>query len=709
MTTALRDSFSDKALEHTLDLINCHMPHPVYTSKYSFLKTFGNPDYKEYFYCYDCSQLLIFETESENQTKCRVCQKIYKKSILKKKNDFFLYIPIKKQLEELINSSLYLKLRKFDPDVSDVISGNVYRRLRADRTINDQDITLIWNTDGVSFFESSKLSIYPLLFNIIELPYRLRKNNVLLCGLWYNKQQPKMNIFLKPFVEELIELSVNGFYSTTYQHKKPINIKVHAILSSVDSVARPKIQNVHQYNGDFGCSYCYHKGKTIKVGKGRARIYSCGEYQMRTADLYLQDVREAVKKKQVVRGVKGPSIISLIPNHDIIRSCPPEFMHSVLLGVIKLFAKSWFNSEYKNKKWYLGNKVADFVERLSQIKPPTEITRPPRWFGEHKLKAHEWKNQGLYYLPVCLLGILPTKYYNHWCKFVYSLHILLQTKITAEELELAKKLLISFVEKIEEYYGQEFMRFNVHILVHLPDFVKQFGALWAWSAFPFENYNGILKHLFHGTQCLPQQICKMYFRLRYVKSHSYIFNSDRCSPMVRNQFLKLMNECKIKNCITYERLRLFGKPKTFEVSLREKISIQLASNGKSIKNMAESFDRFIYENILYHTSENKRLVKRCNSYVQIEDDKIVNINKLIKVRYVLESEPDYFILVNTMEPTNHYLFQQGEVCLSKFSKCVKQCDQIRCYKLSAIKCKCVVIPYKNYYYAFFLVNHVETD
>lgn len=76
MAAALRDSFSDKALEHTLDLLNCHMPHKVYTSKYAFLKSVRNSCYKEFYSCYDCCLLLNFESDSEYESKFSICNQI---------------------------------------------------------------------------------------------------------------------------------------------------------------------------------------------------------------------------------------------------------------------------------------------------------------------------------------------------------------------------------------------------------------------------------------------------------------------------------------------------------------------------------------------------------------------------------------------------------------------------------------------------------
>ena len=105
----------------------------------------------------------------------------------------------------------------------------------------------------MSIFQSSKQSAWPLQIYINKLPYRIRKNNVILCGLWINTKKPVMNLYLQPFVDEIIDLCNNGFQSTTFLHKEIINIKVHTILCSVDTVARPAIQNIKQFNGIYGC------------------------------------------------------------------------------------------------------------------------------------------------------------------------------------------------------------------------------------------------------------------------------------------------------------------------------------------------------------------------------------------------------------------------------------------------------------------------
>ena len=86
---------------------------------------------------------------------------------------------------------------------------------------------------------------------------------------------------------------------------------------------------------------------------------------------------EAAKNQTVVMGVKGVSLTSLIPNFNIIACYPPEYMHSVLLGVVRLLLNTWFDSQSNNEPYYLRNKKQIFDARMLEILPRSEITRTP--------------------------------------------------------------------------------------------------------------------------------------------------------------------------------------------------------------------------------------------------------------------------------------------------------------------------------------------
>ena len=50
------------------------------------------------------------------------------------------------------------------------------------------------------------------------------------------------------------------------------------------------------------------------------------------------------------------------------------------------------------------------------------------------------------------------------------------------------------------------MTINVHSLLHLVEDVRSLGPLWSHSCFGFENMNGVLKALFHGSQQVNKQV-----------------------------------------------------------------------------------------------------------------------------------------------------------------------------------------------------------
>ena len=50
------------------------------------------------------------------------------------------------------------------------------------------------------------------------------------------------------------------------------------------------------------------------------------------------------------------------------------------------------------------------------------------------------------------------------------------------------------------------MTINVHSLLHVCDNVRNLGPLWCNSCFPFENMNGVLKLMFHGSQRVDRQV-----------------------------------------------------------------------------------------------------------------------------------------------------------------------------------------------------------
>lgn len=60
------------------------------------------------------------------------------------------------------------------------------------------------------------------------------------------------------------------------------------------------------------------------------------------------------------------------------------------------------------------------------------------------------------------------------------------------------------------WYGEHFISYNVHCLIHLPKFVKTHGSFYNFSCFWYENYLQKIKNCLKSTKILssrnPQQL-----------------------------------------------------------------------------------------------------------------------------------------------------------------------------------------------------------
>ena len=146
-------------------------------------------------------------------------------------------------------------------EISDITDGEMYQTLvRSGLLSNPDNLSITWNTDGIPVFKSSKSSMWPVLCMINELPFKMRKDNVVLTALWFGlKHKIDMSIFLKPFVDECNALSSTGLQWTHTTGVEKIS-HVFPLVCSVDSVARPALQKMVQFNEFYGCPFCKQRG-----------------------------------------------------------------------------------------------------------------------------------------------------------------------------------------------------------------------------------------------------------------------------------------------------------------------------------------------------------------------------------------------------------------------------------------------------------------
>jgi hypothetical protein len=64
----------------------------------------------------------------------------------------------------------------------------------------------------------------------------------------------------------------------------------------------------------------------------------------------LENATLAVEIGSLIFGIKGPSILNLIPRWDSVTGMVPDYMHCVLLGVVKQFIKMWSSGVSSDSK-----------------------------------------------------------------------------------------------------------------------------------------------------------------------------------------------------------------------------------------------------------------------------------------------------------------------------------------------------------------------
>lgn len=472
------------------------------------------PSYREipFQYCGHCCLLIDFDGP------CKVCDNV-------ERNVFYLF-----SLEEQIR--FYFEERNLaqlldnnrcnssrDGLIRDCVDGTEYLKVNAN---DEYSLTLIMNTDGVSISKSSKKKLWPVMFVICELPPHLRKRFMILGGVWCDNKDAPMNVFMKPVVDGLLKIHdqegvVWTHPRTEVQHRS----KVCVPAVCADAPARAKIQNIKSHTGIQGCNTCEQSMVRIALTAQERRAKAAGQKNIRQKRGYVfqedraplrtdegmrRQAREAINSNTPVNGVKGPSILACIPNLNIARCVYSEYMHGTCLGCVKHFVTIMLSVP---GPWSISQFKFDIDDFMKSVAPSSDIFRLPRPLTDFKhWKASEFRAWLLYYSVVCLKGKLPNEYFKHWCLLVNAIFLLLKEEISEEDLNNAEAMLVQFVKDVGRLYRLRDYTYNVHQLLHLTKYVKWWGPLWSTSAFQFENYNGTLAKLIHGSKNPGKELMK---------------------------------------------------------------------------------------------------------------------------------------------------------------------------------------------------------
>ena len=199
---------------------------------------------------------------------------------------------------------------------------------------------------------------------------------------------------------------------------------------------------------------------------------------------------------------------------------------------------------------------------------PREFSRKPRTMSEFRhWKATELRQFLLYTGPVVLCDILLKQMYQNFVTLSVAINCLLSPDFAGkvEYQNYAEKLLINFVLNFKQIYGASQLVYNVHSLIHLAQDCRKFGVLDNVSAFPYENYLGMLKKWVRRPQNpIAQIVCRIAEKESIIK-HNYTKGNEElaektCSgkcimmglfhKVCLNIFISSINNTKMVNTLS---------------------------------------------------------------------------------------------------------------------------------------------------------------
>lgn len=492
-----------------------------------------------------------------------------------------------------------------------------------------------------------------------------------------------MNFFFRPYVETLRRLSTEGV--NWFNHKINKNVKsiVIAPIASCDAPARSEVQNLMYSNGEYGCFVCEVQGESSAIGKGHNMSFIPDPKNppvRRTKERMLLQAKESIRLGlDHVMGVNGPAVVSLIPYFDLSISFVPDYVHIILLGIFRLLLSLWFDSKYHAEDWYIKKDQKDKLNRnLLDIKPPDTTMRTPRSLEERPFfKANEIEALFLHYFPILLRDKLKKQYYQHFLLIVYAIHYLSKPIIHRREIDHAQFLIDLFLKDMAKLYGPERITYNPHVASHICEYVRMYGSISFWNTYDFEDFNGFIKSIIHGTNKIDAEIVNTIKICNSYQILNHLISKDAEKTDEKNETQTKLPESKL--------------------NIVEKGKITEYCNVKHLDLKSVTFhSRINTHKVVYTSQKYVNQKKRDNSQIcwENKEDGSVDLKYGI-IELFFKSSDKTFALVRELIPCqdNTSLFNNF-VRFPKIHVLVRSTYCLHVIKLEDIKCK--LIRVKDY-------------
>lgn len=351
---SVRHDLSWTAIEDLIRLMNRvigenKIPISKFLFKQKFTKSIKSNPVK-HFVCQECNLYLgtLEEINEADSKYCPTCQRKVETDTKYAKNHF-VTIPLREQLKHILernSDNLVFNTHRSKTHICDVHDAHLFQCLQDDA---ENTITLTFSTDGAVVFKAThEKSLWPLQFilNEIDLKHRFKRENMFCSAISFGAT-PNMQTFMKPFIEEIMQINAEGGLSFKMKCGKIKTCKIFPMIFTGDALAKQYVLNKVSLNGYLGCPYCLHAGTSVNK---QVRYCNRDNAPLRTNEQTRADMIEAQTSGMRTNGYYGVSPLMAFDNFDVVKQIAIDKMHNIDMGVAKKIFNLFLDGENRKEK-----------------------------------------------------------------------------------------------------------------------------------------------------------------------------------------------------------------------------------------------------------------------------------------------------------------------------------------------------------------------
>ena len=406
--------------------------------------------------------------------------------------------------------------------------------------LKPHDTVLMFSADGAQLYRNKKSDCWMYIWVIFDLAPgdRYKKRHVLPGGFVPGPNAPKnFDSFFFPGIYHVSSLQREGLIVWDARDQKLYRDNPFLIFATADAIGIADVSGSAGHHARLGCRLMCELPGRHKPGTGHyypalLKPNGCDHPGSNHDDINVNKVEGPDDKRyqtnlQLVlsstnsdqhaqhrreTGISKPCIFQgLCRILPLPRCFPGDLMHQPVINLCDLLLSLWrgqmkvYGSDKKDtwdwavfmdsRRWKEhGKEVASTASSF-----PSSFGRPPRNPAEKLSSGYKAWELLLYVYglgPGIFYGVLPDKYYEHFCKLVFGIRIVYQRSVSFANLQKADFALRQYVITFEELYYQrkidrlQFIRQCLHSLTHLADETLRCGPLSGCAQWCMESAIG---------------------------------------------------------------------------------------------------------------------------------------------------------------------------------------------------------------------------